>query len=183
MPVNAPNEDLNWIAPEFNLMDVDEKFKDLNQLKGSNGTVVAFICNHCPYVKAIAQRLSNEANQLKSHSIITIAIMPNDVKNYPEDSFENMKVFAKKYNFNFPYLFDETQNIARKYKAVCTPDIYGFDKNLKLKYRGRIDSLTMNSDTKEEIKRELYNAMIKIKNEGAGPNLQNNSIGCSIKWK
>ena len=183
MPVNAPNEDLNWIAPEFNLMDVDEKFKDLNQLKGSNGTVVAFICNHCPYVKAIAQRLSNEANQLKSHSINTIAIMPNDVKNYPEDSFENMKVFAKKYNFNFPYLFDETQNIARKYKAVCTPDIYGFDKNLKLKYRGRIDSLTMNSDTKEEIKRELYNAMIKIKNEGAGPNLQNNSIGCSIKWK
>ena len=108
--------------------------------------------------------------------------MSNDTSKYPDDSFENMKIFANKYQFNFPYLYDETQEVAKKYKAVCTPDFFGFDKNLKLKYRGRLDSGTMNSD-KEKINRELFNAMIKIKNLGEGPIEQNNSIGCSIKWK
>ena len=109
--------------------------------------------------------------------------MSNDVINYPEDSFENMKIFSKKFNFNFPYLFDETQEVAKKYNAVCTPDFFGFDKNLKLKYRGRIDSAIMKSDQDNEIKRDLFNAMLKIKNEGIGPSEQINSIGCSIKWK
>tara|TARA_Y100001936_G_C15626268_1_gene434212 strand:+ start:15 stop:566 length:552 start_codon:yes stop_codon:yes gene_type:complete len=183
MPVNAPNDNLEMNAPSFNLLNVDNKYYSLQELKGEEGTVIVFICNHCPYVKAIATRLQKEATELKLQKINTIAIMSNDVINYPEDSFENMIVFSKKYKFNFPYLFDENQNVAREYNAVCTPDFFGFDKNLRLKYRGRIDSLVMNTDKNKKIDRELYNAMIKIKNEGHGPVKQNNSIGCSIKWK
>ena len=183
MPVNATNNNLDMLAPSFNLLNIDNKFITLDKAKGKHGTVIVFICNHCPYVKAIANRLKKEADDLLSNSINTIAIMSNDVVNYPDDSFENMKIFSEKYKFNFPYLYDETQEIAKKYNAVCTPDFYGFDKNLKLKYRGRIDSGIMNSDNKNEIQRDLYNAMIKIKNEGVGPTDQINSIGCSIKWK
>ena len=183
MPVNAPNDNLDVLAPSFNLMNVNNEMISLDHAKGLNGTVIVFICNHCPYVKAIATRLKKEADELLEHSIKTIAIMSNDVINYPDDSFENMKIFSEKYKFNFPYLYDETQEIANKYNAVCTPDFYGFDKNLKLKYRGRIDSGIMNSDNKNEIQRDLYNAMIKIKNDGVGPVEQINSIGCSIKWK
>ena len=183
MPVNAPNNDLNLIAPSFNLLNIDNNFVSLEDAKGKNGTVIVFICNHCPYVKAIANRLKKEADELSSISINTIAIMSNDVENYPEDSFENMKLFADKYKFNFPYLYDETQEVAKKFNAVCTPDFYGFDRNLNLKYRGRIDSKVMNSDVSVENERELYNAMLKIKNEGSGPSKQYNSIGCSIKWK
>ena len=183
MPVNATNNNLDMLAPSFNLLNIDNEFLTLDKAKGRHGTVIVFICNHCPYVKAIANRLKKEADDLLSNSINTIAIMSNDVVNYPDDSFENMKIFSEKYKFNFPYLYDETQEIAKKYNAVCTPDFYGFDKNLKLKYRGRIDSGIMNSDNKNEIQRDLYNAMIKIKNEGVGPTDQINSIGCSIKWK
>ena len=182
MPVNAPNNNLDMLAPSFNLINIDDKFISLEKAKGNHGTVIVFICNHCPYVKAIASRLKKEADELLKNSINTIAIMSNDTSKYPDDSFENMKIFANKYKFNFPYLYDETQEVAQKYNAVCTPDFFGFDKNLKLKYRGRLDSGTMNSD-KEKINRELYNAMIKIKNLGEGPIEQNNSIGCSIKWK
>ncbi len=183
MPVNAPNNNLDMIAPSFNLVNIDDNYINLQNSKGDNGTVIVFICNHCPYVKAIADRLKKEADELAKLSINTIAIMSNDVINYPEDSFDNMKLFAKKYEFNFPYLFDETQEIAKKYNAVCTPDFFGFDKNLKLKYRGRIDSKTMNINQDIKISRELYDAMIKIKNEGVGPETQINSVGCSIKWK
>ena len=183
MPVNAPNDNLNMLAPSFYLRNIDDNFLSLEDIKGKNGTVVVFICNHCPYVKAIANRLKKESDSLFSQSINTVAIMSNDVNNYPDDSFENMKIFSKKYNFNFPYLYDETQEIAKNYKAVCTPDFFGFDKNLRLKYRGRIDSLIMNSPKDSEINRNLYDAMIKIKNEGIGPKEQFNSIGCSIKWK
>ena len=182
MPVNAPNNNLDMLAPPFNLINIDDKFISLEKAKGNHGTVIVFICNHCPYVKAIASRLKKEADELLKNSINTIAIMSNDTSKYPDDSFENMKIFANKYKFNFPYLYDETQEVAQKYNAVCTPDFFGFDKNLKLKYRGRLDSGTMNSD-KDKINRELYNAMIKIKNLGEGPIEQNNSIGCSIKWK
>ena len=146
MPVNAPNNNLNMLAPSFKLLNIDGKFVSLENVKGNNGTVIVFICNHCPYVKAIASRLKKEADELLLSFINTIAIMPNDTSKYPDDSFENMKIFAKKYQFNFPYLYDETQEVAQKYKAVCTPDFFGFDKNLKLKYRGRLDSGTMNSD-------------------------------------
>ena len=183
MPVNAPNDKLDIIAPSFKLLNINDKMISLEEAKGKYGTVVVFICNHCPYVKAIAKRLKKDADELSLNSINTIAIMSNDVVNYPDDSFENMKVFANKYKFNFPYLYDETQEVAKKYNAVCTPDIFGFDKDLKLKYRGRIDSGVMNSNVDKEIKRDLYNAMIEIKNYGDGPKEQINSIGCSIKWK
>ncbi len=183
MPVNAPNDNLEMLAPSFNLKNIDNKFLLLENIKGENGTVIAFICNHCPYVKAIASRLKRDADELLLSSINTIAIMSNDVINYPEDSFEKMKIFSDKYKFNFPYLYDETQEVAIKYNAVCTPDFFGFDKNLNLKYRGRLDSGVMNSTKKNEVKRELFNAMIKIKDEGVGPTNQMNSVGCSIKWK
>ena len=183
MPVNAPNDNLDMIAPSFNLLNIDNNYISLENARGENGTVIVFICNHCPYVKAIANRLKKEADELSSISINTIAIMSNDVSNYPEDSFENMKLFAEKYKFNFPYLYDESQQVAKNFNAVCTPDFFGFDRNLKLKYRGRIDSKVMNSDSNLENNRELFNAMIKIKNEGSGPEKQFNSIGCSIKWK
>ena len=182
MPVNATNDKLGWIAPSFNLLDISDNYFSLDQLKGDNGTVIAFICNHCPYVIAIAERLSFEAKELKKLSINMIAIMSNDVEQYPEDSFDNMKLFAKKYDFKFSYLFDETQEVAKSYGAVCTPDIFGFNSSLELMYRGRIDSGVMNSDTKK-IDRELFFAMNKIKNDGVGPKDQLNSFGCSIKWK
>ena len=182
MPVNATNDKLGWLAPPFNLIDVSENYLSLEQLKGENGTVIAFICNHCPYVIAIAERLSFEAKELKKLSINTIAIMSNDVNQHPEDSFNNMKLFSKKYDFNFSYIFDETQEVAKNYGAVCTPDIFGFNNSLELMYRGRIDSGVMNSKN-AEIKRELYHAMNKIKNDGIGPKEQFNSFGCSIKWK
>ena len=183
MPVNAPNENLDLLAPQFSLKNINNEIVSLDHTKGSNGTVIVFICNHCPYVKAIANRLKKEADELLKHSINTIAIMSNDVTNYPEDSFDNMKIFSEKYKFNFPYLYDETQEVAKKYKAVCTPDFFGFDKNLKLKYRGRIDSAVMNSNQNSNIQRDLFNAMIKIKDNGIAPDEQINSIGCSIKWK
>jgi len=183
MPVNAPNENLDLLAPQFSLKNINNEIVSLDHMKGLDGTVIVFICNHCPYVKAIANRLKKEADELLKHSINTIAIMSNDVTNYPEDSFDNMKIFSEKYKFNFPYLYDETQEVAKKYKAVCTPDFFGFDKNLKLKYRGRIDSGVMKLPNTSVIERDLFNAMIKIKNEGEGPVNQMNSIGCSIKWK
>ena len=182
MPVNASNDKLDWIAPDFNLLDVSGKQLALNELLGSNGTVITFICNHCPYVIAIAERLSKEARELSKLSINTIAIMSNDVSQYPDDSYEKMKFFAKKYDFMFPYLFDKTQEVAKQYSAVCTPDIFGFNKKKLLCHRGRIDSGVMKSDN-QKIDRELYNAMVKIKNDGIGPVKQLNSFGCSIKWK
>ena len=182
MPVNATNDKMGWEAPQFNLLDVSGKILSLSQLFGASGTVIAFICNHCPYVVAIAERLSKEANELNKHSISTIAIMSNDVLQYPDDSYEKMKIFSKKYNFRFPYLFDETQEVAKNYGAVCTPDIFGFNNNGILCYRGRLDSGFMKSEN-TKINRELYNAMLKLKREGIGPNKQFNSFGCSIKWK
>ena len=182
MPVNASNDKMGWIAPEFNLLNVSEDILSLNNLTGVNGTVIAFICNHCPYVLSIAKRLSREADELKKISINTIAIMSNDVMQYPEDSFDNMKIFAKKFNFHFPYLIDKTQQVAKKYGAVCTPDIFGFNKDKKLAYKGRLDSGIMNSKI-AKIDRDLYNAMLNIKNKGVGPDKQFNSFGCAIKWK
>ena len=182
MPVNATNDKFGWKAHFFNLLDVSGKKLSFNEVKGKNGTVIAFICNHCPYVTSIIQRLINEAEELKKISINIVAIMSNDVLQYPEDSFENMINFAKKYNFNIPYLYDETQEIAKKYGAVCTPDIFGFNNNNLLCYRGRLDSGVIKSKN-SKIERNLYNAMLKIKNEGIGPEKQFNSFGCSIKWK
>ena len=181
MSVNAPNDELGWKAVDFKLLSIDDKYYSLSDLKGKKGTVIAFICNHCPYVIKIANRLAFEANELRKIEVSTIAIMSNDVLTYPQDSFENMKLFAKKYNFTFQYLYDESQEVAKNYKAVCTPDIFGFNKDLQLQYRGRIDSSVMKQNN--NIKRELYEAMNKITKDNIGPDNQFNSFGCSIKWK
>ena len=183
MPINTSNCSFGWKAREFKLKSIDEKIYTLQDLKGLKGTVIVFICNHCPYVKAIADRLAFESRELTKIGISTIAIMSNDVENYPEDSFENMKNFSNLHNFKFPYLYDELQTVAKDYDAVCTPDFFGFNKLLKLQYRGRIDSGVMNSHEENEIQRELYEAMKLISETNQGPIKQNNSIGCSIKWK
>ena len=182
MSVNASNDNLGWIAPNFKLPDISGKTLSFENIKGENGTVIVFICNHCPYVIKIAERLKNESMELKKNLINTIAIMSNDVDQYPEDSFDNKKLFSKKYNFDFPYLFDETQEVAKNFTAECTPDFFGFNKYNKLLYRGRLDSAVTNSDS-QMLERDLYNAMIKIKEEDIGPEEQFNSFGCSIKWK
>ena len=182
MSVNAPNDKLGWKAPNFNLKNIDGKNYSLDSLKGANGTVICFICNHCPYVISIIERLIFEAKELKKLNINIISIMSNDTSQYPDDSYENMILFANKHNFNFPYLYDESQEVAKSYNAVCTPDIYGFNENLVLKYRGRIDSKVINSK-ETEVTRELYLAMKKISKDGFGPEMQYNSFGCSIKWK
>ncbi|PPR43134.1 MAG: hypothetical protein CFH21_00893 [Alphaproteobacteria bacterium MarineAlpha5_Bin11] len=171
-----------WKAEDFNLKSVDEKFYDLNSIKGINGTLIMFICNHCPYVKAIKDKIAYESKALKNIGINTAAIMSNDTLQYPEDSFENMKVFSDSNNFDFPYLFDESQEIAKKYDAVCTPDFYGFNNNLELQYRGRLDSKGKNSNT-TNVKRELFDAMTIIAKSGKGPKEQHASMGCSIKWR
>jgi peroxiredoxin len=180
MPVNAENNLLNIKAPDFNLISVDEKYYSLGDLSGKNGTVIAFICNHCPYVVKIINRLVFEANELNKLNVSTIAIMSNDTSSYPEDSYENMKIFAKKHNFNFPYLYDNSQKIAKKYGAICTPDFFGFNRFNILKYRGRLDSGLMNIN--KSIKRDLFYAMEHIINTNEGPKTQLNSFGCSIKW-
>ena len=182
MSVNASNANIGFKAPDFNLMSVDNSYKSLQKEKGKFGTVIVFLCNHCPYVISIAERLTYEAQELKKIGINTIGIMSNDVSKYPEDSFENMKIFSNKYKFEFPYLLDEDQIVAREYSAICTPDFFGFNSNLLLQYRGRIDSGVMNNQDKN-IKRELFNAMKMIKINNHGPEQQFNSFGCSIKWK
>ena len=181
MPVNASNSDLDWQAPDFNLISVDEQYYSLSQLAGENGTLIAFICNHCPYVIRIIERFVYESIELNNIGVSTIGIMSNDVKQYPEDSYEKMKEFSLKYDFKFHYLYDSTQQVAKDYRAVCTPDIFGFNKNLQLKYRGRIDSKVVKEDN-NDIKREMYEAMKLIKETNEGPLNQFNSFGCSIKW-
>ena len=172
----------DWEAIDFKLKSIDEKYYSLDNLKGPNGTLIMFICNHCPYVKAISNKISYETIELNKIGINSIAIMSNDVDEYPEDSFNNMKIFSKKNNFQFPYLLDESQDIAKKYNAQCTPDFFGFNKNLFLQYRGRLDSSGKNIDT-NNLERELYNAMKEISLTDKGPRKQIPSIGCSIKWK
>ena len=181
MPVNASNSDLDWQAPDFNLISVDEQYYSLSQLTGENGTLIAFICNHCPYVIRIIERFVYESIELNNIGVSTIGIMSNDIKQYPEDSYEKMKKFSLKYEFKFHYLYDSTQQVAKDYRAVCTPDIFGFNKNLQLKYRGRIDSKVVEEDN-NDIKREMYEAMKLIKETNEGPSNQFNSFGCSIKW-
>ena len=181
MPVNASNSDLDWQAPDFNLISVDEQYYSLNKLAGENGTLIAFICNHCPYVIRIIKRFVYESIELNNIGVSTIGIMSNDAKQYPEDSYEKMKEFSLKYGFKFHYLYDSTQQVAKDYGAVCTPDIFGFNKNLQLKYRGRIDSKVVEEDN-NDIKREMYEAMKLIKETNEGPSNQFNSFGCSIKW-
>ena len=168
-------------AKKFCLISTDNKKISLNDVKGKNGTLVMFICNHCPYVKAIIKNIVEDVKYLETLNIKSVAIMSNDVKNYPEDSFENMITFSKLNNFSFPYLFDETQKIAKDYGAVCTPDFFGYNSNLELQYRGRIREL---KNLKPVIKgdSDLMTAMKLIAKSGKGPKKQIPSMGCNIKW-
>ena len=179
----TPICDFGKKAESFSLKSTNNKIISLNEIKGEKGTLIMFICNHCPYVKAIIKDLVQDCEKLEKIGVKSVAICSNDVKNYPEDSFDKMVDFSKENNFSFPYLHDDSQEVAKNYNAICTPDFFGFDKDLKLKYRGRIDSGVMNANQNSNIERDLFNAMIKIKNEGVGPSSQMNSIGCSIKWK
>ena len=149
---------------------------------GENGTLIMFICNHCPYVKAVAKDIVEDCKKLKDLGINSVAICANDAVNYPEDSFDNMILFAKKHQFSFPYLVDETQEIAKIYNAVCTPDFFGYNKNLELQYRGRLRELK-NLVPVREGESDLFKAMKQIADTGKGPENQIPSAGCSIKWK
>lgn len=180
--LHTPQKDDTLIAPDFRLKNIGGNMLSYDDISGEHGTVLAFICNHCPYVKAIIARLVTDAKLLQDHGIGVAAIMPNDTDHYPEDGFDRMQDFAKTHEFTFPYLIDETQDIAKAYDAICTPDIFGFHANKTLQYRGRLDSAGPNpadSDTK----RELVDAMLRIKEIGAGPHQQFSAMGCSIKWK
>ena len=175
---------LGTVAPAFTLHDVvSGKTASLAELKGDAATVVMFICNHCPYVKAILEDLVKETAELKKLGINTVAIMSNNQTEYPEDSSENMKKIADSHHFSFPYLVDETQEIAKAYGAVCTPDFFGYNKDLKLQYRGRLDDRVSATSSIPGKTRELFSAMQAIAKTGKGPREQTPSMGCSIKWK
>ena len=181
MPVNAPNDNLDMLAPSFNLINIDNEFISLDQARGDNGTVIAFICNHCPYVKAVIKEIVQDVKDLEKFGIKSVAIMSNDVKNYPDDSFEKMAIFSKDNNFSFPYVIDETQEIAKNYGAVCTPDFFGYNKKLELQYRGRIRELKNLKPVDTGIS-ELKEAMKLISETSKGPKKQQSSMGCNIKW-
>lgn len=173
--------DFGWKAKEFSLKGVDGKTYTLRDVRGPKGTLIAFICNHCPYVQAIVDRFSQEATALKGLGVGVVAIMPNDTVNYPEDSFDNMKLFAKKHDFAFPYLIDETQDVARAYDAVCTPEFFGFNAKDELQYRGRLDE--SKTTLVKNARRDLYEAMKQVVDTGHGPKDQMPTMGCSIKWR
>ena len=168
-------------AKDFKLVSTENKKVSLDDIKGKNGILIMFICNHCPYVKAVINDIVEDAKYLESLEIKSAAIMSNDVKNYPEDSFDNMIAFSKSNNFSFPYLFDETQDVAKNYGAVCTPDFFGYNKNLELQYRGRIRELK-NLKPVREGDSDLKIAMKLIAETGNGPKIQIPSMGCNIKW-
>lgn len=179
--LTTPPGRLGWRAVEFDLPGTDGKRHSLESVRGANGTVVMFICNHCPYVKAVIDKIVRDMAELAPHGIGSAAIMSNDPAEYAEDSFDNMKVVAARHAFTFPYLFDETQEIARAYGAVCTPDFFGFDKDLGLAYRGRLDASGRSPDPAAT--RELFAAMMEVARTGKAPTIQHPSIGCSIKWR
>ena len=168
-------------AKNFNLKSTDNKKLSLDDIRGDNGTLIMFICNHCPYVKAVVKDIVDDVKFLDTLGIKSAAIMSNDVKNYPDDSFENMISFSKLHNFTFPYLIDETQKTAKEYGAVCTPDFFGYNKNLELQYRGRIRELK-NLKPVRQGESDLKKAMEMVAKSGKGPNNQIPSMGCSIKW-
>jgi peroxiredoxin len=174
-----------WKARDFSLAGVDDKGAEgswtLAEVRGPKGTLVVFICNHCPYVKASIDRIVADANALREIGIGTIAIMPNDTRSYPQDSFDNMKAFARQHRFTFPYVIDETQEVTRAYDAQCTPDFFGFNARDELQYRGRLDATRPGQTGGAQ--RDLYEAMKLIAETGHGPQEQMPSMGCSIKWR
>jgi peroxiredoxin len=178
--ITAPAE-LGWQAQPFDLPGVDGRHHTLESVRGRNGVLVMFICNHCPYVKAVVDKIVRDARELRAFEIGSIAIMTNDPSDYPEDSFDNMKLFAQRHGFDFPYVLDQTQDVGRAYGAVCTPDFFGFNSKLELAYRGRLDASGRSSDPNAP--RELFDAMVEVARTGRGPAVQKPSVGCSIKWR
>ena len=182
MPVQTPICDFGKKALPFELKSTDNKIISLEDIKGENGTLIMFICNHCPYVKAITKEMVEDCAELKKIGVNSVAICSNDSVNYPEDSFENMIKFSNENKFSFPYLIDETQEVAKGYDAVCTPDFFGYNKNLELQYRGRLRELKNYVPVKDGDS-DLLQAMKKVAESGEGPRDQIPSAGCSIKWK
>ena len=179
--LTTPAGERRFRAAPFELLGIDGQRHSLESVRGENGTVVMFICNHCPYVKAVVAKIVRDMNELREHGVGSIAISSNDPAAYPEDSFEKMKAFAREHAFTFPYAYDETQEVARAYDAVCTPDFFGFDRDLLLAYRGRLDASGRSSEP--QAARELFDAMVDIAHTGKAPAVQHPSVGCSIKWK
>lgn len=180
--LETPVCDFGALAPDFALPGVDGRVWTRDQCRGERGLLVMFICNHCPYVKAVRERIVRDARDLLALGIGPVAIMSNDPTEYPEDSFENMKRVAEDYGFPFPYLLDETQAVARAYGAVCTPDFFGYDGDLGLQYRGRLDA-SRKETAPEGVRRDLFEAMRQVAQTGQGPRDQIPSMGCSIKWR
>jgi peroxiredoxin len=169
-------------APDFRLPGVDGRVWTRDGCRGANGLLVMFICNHCPYVQAVIDRIVRDARELAPLGIGAVAISANDVAAYPEDSFDHMAAMARRHGFPFPYLYDESQQVARAYGAVCTPDFFGFDAGLRLRYRGRLDA-SRRDPAPPGARRELFEAMKQVAATGIGPTEQLPSVGCSIKWK
>ncbi len=178
----TPVCDFGQAAIDFSLAGIDDKLWTLADCQGENGTLVMFICNHCPYVKAIQERLARDTRELLNVGVKSVAIMSNDTSDYPEDSLENMQKIASRFQYPFPYLIDETQEIAKAYGAVCTPDFFGYNAAGELQYRGRIDAGGA-GPRPEGAERELFAAMVEVAETGRGPEDQHASMGCSIKWR
>ena len=178
--LNTPVCEFGWKAQNFSLQSTRNEIIELNKARGQNGTLIMFICNHCPYVLSALDEIIFEAKELIKNDIAVIAISSNDVSTHPDDSFENMQALSVDKKLPFPYLYDETQQVAKTYEAACTPDFFGFNSELSLQYRGRLNN---KRESPNEIRRELYSAMIEIAKTGKGPREQIPSMGCSIKWK
>jgi peroxiredoxin len=179
--LETPVCDFGMPAIEFNLPGIDDKTWSLRECAGEKGLLILFICNHCPYVKAVLSRIVRDTKELKAQGINSVAIMSNDMNQYEEDSFDNMKAIAAKFDFPFPYLVDESQQVAKAYGAVCTPDFFGYNEKLQLQYRGRLDE-SRKETAPEGVKRDLFEAMSIVAKTGKGPENQTPSMGCSIKW-
>ncbi len=180
--LETPVCDFGKSVVDFTLPGVDDREWTLNECRGEKGLLVMFICNHCPYVKAVRERIVRDTRELLSYGVNSVAIMSNDPTDYPEDSFDNMKAISDQYQFPFPYLLDESQEVAKAYGAICTPDFFGYNANLELQYRGRLDA-SRKETAPPDARRELFEAMTQVAETGQGPTVQTPSIGCSIKWK
>jgi peroxiredoxin len=180
--LQTPVCDFGLAAPDFSLQGVDGRTWSLSDCMGEKGLLVMFICNHCPYVKAVIDRIVRDTDELKPLGINAVAIMSNDPAEYPEDSFDNMRVVAERHGFGFPYLIDETQEVAKRYGAVCTPDFFGYNAAGELQYRGRLDE-SRKETAPEGVRRDLFEAMKLVAETGKGPEAQIPSMGCSIKWR
>lgn len=180
--LRPPVCDFGWSAPDFKLSGTDGAFHSLASTRGPNGLLLMFICNHCPYVQAVIDRIVRDCRELADLGIGSIAVMSNDAADYPEDSFENMVAVAARYRFPFPYVVDTTQEVAKAYGAVCTPDFFGFNRDLQLQYRGRLDA-SGKVAAATDARRDLFEAMRQVAQTGTGPTEQVAGIGCSIKWR